>query len=633
MAIGDHITVAINGESISATADQDGKWIARIQAPPVGGPYRLDITGSQEAHFKNVMVGDVWICSGQSNMTLGIKMIKDAQAEIAAADHPDLRLFTKDNLLSVEPSDQVGGTWSVCSPAAVNTGDMGYSAVAYFFGRDLQADLKIPVGLIHTSWSGTPIEGWTSQEALSQATHDFDKQLQRVANVRDKTKAGAYSYRDEREAWYEAVGAGVEQAAPDYDDGAWNTITLPASLDPTSPVKMPEGHGVVFFRKTIDLPDSAAGKNGHLSFGMIKFIDDTMVNGVDVGSGMANGGRDYFVPAGVLKPGKNVISMRTFDRGGNAGIYGDPNKKLSLTLDGGQPISLEGEWKYHIGPSLASAPEFPTDLANDSQMPDNLFNGMIAPLIPFGIKGVIWYQGENNAGRGWQYRTLLPAMIADWRTHWGEGDFPFLIVQLANFNDVQKDPNDAGWAELRDAQWVTTQTVNNTGLATAIDIGEAHNLHPKNKQEVGRRLALTAQALVYHEPVEYTGPVYQSMQVEGNQVRIKLTHADGLRIQPDGADDSAPPPVAGGDAVPPPSTDSTVPLKGFAIAGADRKFVWADAKIDGADVVVSSAQVTDPASVRYDWGTNPPGNLYNGAGLPALPFRTDDWPYSSQNSK
>ena len=630
---GDNITVAIDGHDTSATANADGKWVATILPPAVGGPYQLDITGPQQAHFKNVMVGDVWICTGQSNMTLGIKLIKDAQAEIAAADHPDLRIFNKDGLLSLDPSDQVGGSWSVCTPAGVNTPGMGFSATAYFFGRDLQADLKIPVGLIHTSWGGTPIEGWSSEEGLAKATHDFDKQLQIVAAAREKKEAGTYDYVKEREAWYQAADAGVERAATDYDDSSWNTITLPSSLDATSETRMPQGHGVVFFRKTINLPPGTTGKNGRLSFSMVRVVDDTMVNGVDVGAGSGNGGRDYFVPYGVLKAGKNVISVRTFDRNGNAGIYSDPKKKMSLTLDGGEPISLEGEWKYHVGPSLASAPEFPDDVANNTQLPSNLFNGMIAPLLQFGIKGVIWYQGESNAGRGYQYRTLLPAMIADWRSKWGEGNFPFIIVQLANFMDVQKDPMDAGWAELREAQWLTTQKVPNTGLATAIDIGEADNIHPKNKQEIGRRLSLTAQALVYHENVEYSGPVYRSMASEGSRIRIKFSHADRLHIQSNGPADSAQPPVVGGAPVVPPLMDATVPLKGFAIAGADNKFVWADASIDGNDVVVSSAQVTNPVAVRYDWGSNPQGNLYNGAGLPALPFRTDDLPLSSLNAK
>ncbi len=622
---GENVTVSINGQSVSGTADAAGKWMVSIQPPPTGGPYQMDITGPQEAHFKNVMVGDVWICSGQSNMTLGVKLINNGKAEIAAADHPSLRFYDKNGDLKMEPTDQTSSNWRVCTPAVISDSGMGFTATGYFFGRDLQADLKIPVGLIHTSWGGTPIEGWTSVTALQKATHDFDKTIEEMDGIRQQMRAGTYDYNKLKEEWYSAAGVPLEMAAPEFDDSGWKALNLPASQDANSPAKMPEGTGVVFFRKTFDLPSGDVGKSSRVHFGYVKFSDQVLVNGVDVGSSSSNGERTYWIRPGLLKAGKNVIAMRTYDRaGGNAGIYGDPDK-LTLTFDGNEAptIPLAGEWKYFVGPPLASAPPFPPAIVDNSQLPSELFNGMINPLTPFAIKGVVWYQGESNAGRAWQYRTLLPTMINDWRSRWQLGNFPFLIVQLANFHERQKNPGDSDWAELREAQWITAKALPNAALVTPIDIGNPDDIHPKNKQEIGRRLALTARALVYGERIEYSGPIYESMQVLGSEIRIKFTHADGLTSHEI-------PPLNPIEVTTPPSA---CVLNGFAISGEDQKFVWADAKIDGSEVVVSSAQVPNPVAVRYDWGDNPPGTLYNAANLPALPFRTDDWPLKTLNNK
>jgi len=442
---GKGVTITIGGKTVRVKADGHGRWEAKIGPFRAGGPYQMKVSGRQTVDLTNILVGDVWICSGQSNMEMGIGNVNNAKDEIAAANFPTLRLYTVQKTVASSPLDSLGrndgqlfGQWSVCDPRTVATGGWnGFSAVGYFFGRELNQQLHIPIGLIHTSWGGTIAEAWTSEPAL-RPLKDFDGALDQI----DKVNQG------------------------------------------------------------------------------------------------------------------------------------------QATLDKGNP--------------------------NVSTV---LYNGMIAPLIPYGIKGAIWYQGESNAGRAYQYRRLLPTMIGDWRTHWGEGDFPFYIVQLANWQALQKQPGDDAWAELREAQSLTAKTAPHTGIAVIIDIGDAADIHPKDKQDVGKRLALNALAKDYGKRVAYSGPIYRSMRKHGREISVRFEHVDrGL--------------VAKGDKP-----------EGFAIAGADRKWVWADAKIAGGTVVVSSPQVSNPVAVRYAWAINPICNLYNTAGLPASPFRTDDWPGVTANNK
>jgi len=365
-----------------------------------------------------------------------------------------------------------------------------------------------------------------------------------------------------------------------------------------------EFDGIVWFHRDFELPTTWVGRDAWLSLGPVDDRDTTYVNGVAVG-GLDSwlDGRRYRVPKSLLKPGRNRIAVRVLDTGGAGGIYGQP-ENLNFSLDGDtslKPISLAGSWRYQASTPLAKfTSQPPGDSRNDPNVVTVLYNGMIAPLVPFGIKGAIWYQGESNAGRGRQYRTLLPTMITDWRSRFGVGNFPFLIVQLANFMDVKPEPAESAWAEVREAQLMTAETLPKTGLAVAIDLGEAKDIHPKNKQEVGRRLALSALAIAYGRELEYSGPIFQSMKIHDNQIRLRFSHTGGGLVARDGE-----------------------PLEGFAIAGADKKFVWGKAVIDGEDVVVSSSQINKPMAVRYGWAENPVCNLYNQAGLPASPFRTD----------
>lgn len=467
---GEAVTVTLGDQKQTATADNNGKWMVKLAPLTAGGPFDMTVSGKNSLTRHNVAVGEVWVCSGQSNMEFVLRGAMNAQQEIADANYPMIRSVNIVKKVADQPQTEARGQWAVCTPQAAG----GFTAVGYFFGRELHKALGVPVGLIHSSWGGTPAEAWTNHATLQN-----DPEL--------KTIQDAWAKRLER----------YPQEKADYD----------------------------------------------------KKLADWQVEA------------------------------------DKARAAGQPQPR--------RPAAPQG--------------------ADSSNYPSNLYNGMIAPLIPYGIKGVIWYQGESNAGNGKLYQKLFPAMIQNWRQDWGEGDFPFLFVQLANFMKREEQPSESGWAELREAQ-LKTLALPHTGMATIIDVGEADNIHPKNKQAVGHRLALAALATEYGQNVEYSGPIFDSMTIEGNKIRLRFKHlGGGLTVGAEGI----------------PALDESngnQKLVGFAIAGADKKFVWADAKLDGDSVVVSSDQVPNPVAVRYAWGNNPAANLYNKAGLPASPFRTDDWP-------
>jgi sialate O-acetylesterase len=389
---------------------------------------------------------------------------------------------------------------------------------------------------------------------------------------------------------------GLGWADPAADDSSWKTMNLPAAWEGAG---LPGFDGVVWFRRIVELPEAWAGREAVLHLGPIDDIDTTWVNGTKVGeTGVWTAPRDYKVPAKVLKAGRNVVAVRVLDTGGGGGIYGQPGQmKLSGS---GEEVALAGAWKYKDSVPLGKCGPVPArpDQGNPNVV-TVLYNGMIAPILPAAIRGAIWYQGESNAGKPAQYRTLLPTMIRDWRGRFSGGEFPFLIVQLANFMAVQTRPSEGGWAELREAQLWTAQNVPKTGLAVITDIGDAADIHPKNKQDVGKRLALNALAIAHGRKLVCSGPIYREMKARDGKIELRFDHVGGGL-------------VARGDA-----------LKGFAIAGEDGAFEWADAVIEGDAVVVSSPKVPRPAAARYGWASNPIGNLFNREGLPASPFRTD----------
>ncbi|TWU00997.1 sialate O-acetylesterase [Stieleria varia] len=591
---GEKISVECAGHSANATADADGRWMAKLAALPAGGPHELTVTGPSSITISDVLVGDVWICSGQSNMEWSVQISNNAAAEIAAADHPKLRLFTVPKRVSTEPQQTVNAQWQLCTPQTVPQ----FSAVGYYFGRDLQRELNVPIGLIHTSWGGTIAEAWTSAESLN-TMEDFRPAVSAFQQMAEAQKNGTNSLDAAMAKWWNDNDPGSKQSwsRPDAATDAWKEMTVPGNWEDRG---LGQFDGIVWFQKEFELSEAAAAKDAVLHLGPIDDRDTTWVNGKQVGSmNEWLPSRDYKLPAGTLKAGRNVIAIRVLDTGGGGGLHGQPDQ-LRVEIPGGESVALAGQWKYSVSTPLEKTSPVPQQLNSNPNVVTVLYNGMLAPLVPYAIKGAIWYQGESNAGRARQYRTLLPTMIHDWRQQFGVGDFPFLVVQLANFMKVQEQPVEGGWADLREAQSLTARNDENVGLALAIDIGEANDIHPRNKQEVGRRLALSALGIAYDKEVVYSGPEYASADFRDGKAIVKFNHVGGgLKAKGD-------------------------KLIGFAIAGEDKKFVWGDAVVQGDTVVVSSPAVPQPTAVRYGWANNPTCNLYNAADLPASPFRTDE---------
>lgn len=586
------VSVAIGKMKSSAKAGVDGKWVVKVMPPKTGGPYTLDIQGPEKRTLSDILVGDVWVCSGQSNMEMGISMVQDAQAEIAAANHPKMRLFMVGRTTSLAHQQTLEGSWSVCSPKTVAQGGWGgFSASAYFFGRELQKKLGVPIGLVQTCWGGTVAEAWTSMEGL-RPLKDFDAYLN--LNLA-KLKPGAPSSADDLDAWCRKADVGSREgwSAKEFDHSAWPKAMMPADFNK---IGLGEFDGIVWLRYRFKLPDPLPAGDHLLTVGGVDDIDTTWLNGKFVGSGTSvSVYRQFKVPTGILKPGENTIAVRILDTGGQGG-FNLPAEHLNLRI-GGTLIPLGGEWSYMKGADLKAGGPLPPQIEGNPNWPTNLYGGMIAPIVPLAIKGAIWYQGESNVGRAAQYTRLLPAMITDWRKAWGQGDFPFLVVQLAGFSERHAQPVEDVWSELREAQYLATKAVKNAGLATAIDIGEAQDIHPHNKQDVGKRLALSALRIAYSQNVKDSGPIYRATRIEGRELYVLFHHASGLSARGK--------------------------LQGFAIAGADKKFVWADARIEGDMVILSHPAIESPRYVRYAWDAFPHTTLYNSAGLPALPFRSD----------
>jgi sialate O-acetylesterase len=613
-APGEQVTVRFAGQVKQTEADKDGRWEVRLDSMPAHPewPGRIMRIEGKDSRLTvhDVLIGEVWVCSGQSNMQFGVISSNNGAEEVAQAKYPQIRLFTVPDVTAPAPVDDCAGQWAVCSPETV----AGFSAVAYFFGRDLHQALKVPVGLINTSWGGTVAEAWTSAPALRAKLPEFNAELDKLAGPAADYDRALTEFRQKMADFNAAVlklydleedlTVAARYAAPGLDDHAWKTMDVPGNWEAKG---LPDLDGIVVFRRTLQVPAAWAGKDLILRPGPVDEVETTWFNGEQVGArGRSrtretqywNQPREYRVPGRLVQAGANVVTIRVTDTTGAGGLWGAPADTMYAALAGGSDpthLSLAGDWRYLVEYALPPRPGDPTN----PNRPSVLFNAMISPLIPFGIRGAIWYQGESNAGRPAQYRTLLPAMIVDWRTRWGEGDFPFLIVQLANFMARNTEPEESQWAELREAQALTAERLPRTGLALAIDIGDAGDIHPRNKQEVGRRLALAAEAIAYGRKMAYSGPVYQAMRIEGSKVVLSFTHTEGGLVAKDG------------------------PLTGFALCGEDHKYVWAQAEIRGDEVVVWCDQIAKPVAVRYAWANNPACNLYNGAGLPAVPFRTD----------
>ena len=619
------VTVTLDKATDTATADADGKWKTVLNLKDEGqGPFDLTVKGTNLVTISDVVVGEVWLCSGQSNMYFPLAQSKDAAAEIAQSANPLLREFTVAEAAVPAPVDDVKGFWVLCSPQSAG----GFTAVGYFFGKRLQKELGVPIGLIHSSRGGSPVEAWTSTEALStdpDLKAGMEKaQADYTAFQNGNTQFVAWAAKYQRED--KPLPASLDEfVKPDAVTTDWKPMTLPGSFSATG---LPEA-GAIWIRRKITIPPDFATHHSW-PFYVADFKDPVIVflDGKKVAQGALNAtGVPVSIAANELHPGDATLAIRIFS------ATGDPDKiefkrKDTIALDGAWLGKAEFELPPLDGDAKTSVPVLtpPPKRALAHFIATYLFNGMIQPLIPYALAGTIWYQGESNSGGALQYKTTFPMMINDWRQRWGQGDFPFYFCQLANIDDFQRTPGDDKLAELREAQ-TSALALPNTGQAILIDIGEHFHaaVHPTDKVDVGNRLALIALAKTYGKQVSYSGPMYDSMTLEGDKIRLKFKGTDGgLVAKPFPATyqslSSAP------DTKPMVRNVPDSQLEGFAVCGDDHKWQWANATIDGTDVVVSSASVPKPVAVRYAWGDDPICNLYNGAGLPACPFRTDDFP-------
>ena len=597
---GELVEVKLNGQTGRATTGPTGKWTLKLAAMKAGGPYSMQIKGSNQITLTDILIGDVWLCSGQSNMTIPMERVKERYSDvIAQADNPAIRHFflpTRYNFRT--PIEDVPpGRWETATPQNV----LRFTAIGYFFAKDLFEKYHIPIGLINASVGGSPAEAWLSADALKRfpnhrATVEKLKDSAYVAGIQrsEKTAISAWyrRLRQQDKGWQ----GEKNWTDPAYDASAWPVMQLPGFWEDAG---VPKGNGVVWFRKEIDVPVEMTNKPAKLFMGRIVDSDSVFINGTFAGTiGYQYPPRRYDLPTNLLKPGKNTLVVRVINTAGKGGFI--PDKPYQL-IAGGQTIDLKGPWHYQVGATAEAQP----GTTFFQYKPEGLFNGMIAPLVKCALKGVIWYQGEANTGNADEYRQTFPAVIVDWRQKWKQAgatsaNFPFLFVQLANYLPVTNQPVESQWAELREAQRITL-TVPNTAMVVATDVGEWNDIHPLNKETVGKRLALAAEHLAYGDKtVVHSGPLYQSMKREGNQIILTFSNVGSGLVAKDGK-----------------------PLTHFAIAGADNKFVWAQASIKGNTVRVWSDQVPNPTTVRYGWADNPEeANLANKEGLPASPFTT-----------
>ena len=590
------VAVSFGGRTHRTRADDSGRW--RIDLPPreAGGPWEMRVVAAgEELTVRDVLVGDVWLCSGQSNMEWPVAFSLDAEAEIAAAGDLAIRHFKVPRSFAEAPAPELaGGLWEPADPEHV--GD--FTAVGYFFARSLRPHVGTPIGLINSTWGGSRIEAWMSAESLGLDEPEVQAVLERERLRRQELLRAI----DERAGGLPREDHGLFDgkalwAAPQLDDSAWHEIPVPSLWEEAGWEGM---DGVGWYRTSLQLTAAEAASEVYLGLGAIDDSDTSWVNGRRVGGTewAWNQERRYRVPEDALVEGRNVIAVRVEDGGGGGGIYGDP---ASVYLEiAGHRRSLAGTWRFRLGVVTVD----PVD--RQREVPTMLYNKMMHPLHDFPVRGILWYQGESNAwgADAFAYRRLFGAMIEDWRRKRGDEELPFLFAQLAAFLPPPDEPGESSWAVLRESQSAALELAA-TAQVVLIDAGDADDVHPRDKRTVGQRLALAARKVAYGEELVFSGPVYTGMRLQGDRVLLGFDHVGGGL-------------VAGGPA--------GAGLGGFAIAGADRRFVWAEAKIVGDRVAVRSESVPAPVAVRYAWADNPEGaNLYNREGLPASPFRTDDW--------
>jgi sialate O-acetylesterase len=592
-APGENIILLFKGNEYTAQPNNEGKWSLELPPQKAGGPFEMVFKGGNEITVSNVMFGDVWFCSGQSNMVLPMERVKEKYPEeIANANYPEIRHFFIPTMTDLEePRDELlTGSWKEANPENV----LNFSAVAYFFAKKVYEKYEVPVGLINASVGGTPIEAWISEAGFSHFPEIMEiiqqnKNKKYVDSLIDASQTAPREPADcgmmESPKWYEEY----------YQSKNWNTINIPGYWEDQGVRNL---NGVVWYRREIEVPQSMTGVQAKLFMGRIVDADEVYINGQKVGNiTYQYPPRRYEIPAGILKPGENTIVIRVTNYGGKGGFV--PDKPYYLTAND-REIDLKGTWKYKVGevfePTQSSGgPNF-----SAQNQPTALYNAMVAPVVYHEIKGILWYQGETNSWNPGNYHELMTALISDWRNKWDDPNLPFLYVQLANFMEVDYLPTESSWAELRYEQFQTLE-IPNTAMAVAIDLGEWNDIHPLNKKDVGERLALGAFKVAYGENIVHSGPIYDSYKKEGNKFILSFKSVGGGLISKDGED-----------------------LRRFEIAGKDGEFVWANAKIEGDKIIVWNEEIENPVQVRYAWADNPRGdNLYNKEGLPASPFQTE----------
>ena len=597
------ITASLSGRSSSTAADAHGNWSLELPAMQAGGPFILTVRGKKEIVIKDVLIGEVWIASGQSNMTFSLDGAENAATEVPKANYPQIRLFTVPKKIAVAPqANTLPARWEICTPDTAKS----FSAVAYFFAREIQRKLNVPVGVVESAWPGTPIEQWIALEVLRA-----DPDLKSTTANWDQASAAQKSFVENPLAFdleFDDFELAPVQGQPEskvlanFDDGTAHVTT-----------------GGIFSYSWADAPDTAfdlvspgRGASGFAArvAGKLDGTEDSILSATYKLDGSA---QDLSAYAGIRFWVRGNGAFRFRSKQPTIDDYDDYATHVIKATPEWQQITVSfrdlrqdgwGVVKDFTQDALTGfSIECLTSLEYPPMPVSSLYEGMITPLLPYQFRGALWYQGESNALKAHQYRKLLPAMIQNWRDASHQKDLEFLIVQLPNHGAIPEQPGESAWSELREAELMTVQHVPNTGLAVTIDVGDPLDLHPHRKKEVGERLALWALGTTYKQPIEYSGPQYESMKIQGNEVRLHFTHVGlGLEARGDG------------------------PLRGFAVAGADRRFHWADARIDGESVIVSSSDVPSPVAVRYAWGDSPRCNLFNKDGLPASPFRTDDWP-------
>jgi sialate O-acetylesterase len=591
-----------------ATSDVDGRWTIDVDTPAAGGPHEIVIRGDGELRLTDVLIGEVWVCSGQSNMAWSMDATADGypspeayREELGRAEYPDVRLFYLQRNLQPAPVDDCEGEWKACEAGSVRS----FSAVAYYFGRRLHEDLDVPIGLIGTYWGGSTAEAWMTRETLERFP-EMDDRLAFVQTIASDPNHGADALAARIDSWWQRLdevdpGHRGGWHRPGFSDRSWDVAQLPGLWDETA---LGAFDGIVWYRRTVRIPNDWDGRELTLQLGPIDDMDTVWFNGRRVGGyerpGHWQTPRNYSIPGDLVESGEATIAVRVVDTGGGGGFNGRPD---DLRLRAGRnALPIDGPWRVKAGTPLANLDRWPSGPRISHQSPTCLSNGMIDPILPYGIRGAIWYQGESNRGQAYLYRSLFPALIEDWRQRWGRGDFPFYFVQIAPFlygGDVGQT------AELREAQFMTL-SLSNTGMVVTSDVANPRDIHPRNKLDVGERLARWALTQTYPDPrwddLAYSGPLYRSMRIEDGAIRLYFDHVgEGLAS-------------IGG------------PLTHFTIAGEDRVFHPALAYIDGPTVVVRNDAVQQPRAVRFSWGTADEPNFFNQDGLPASPFRTDHWP-------